>query len=131
MAKRGPRRKYKTAQELRDRVEEYFARCEEQGVFPDYAGMKLHLGILDDRVLESYTEGSSDFARACREIFAGAAVRRESWLVRKMTSDNKSTQGCLNALKQPQNGGYLDRPQEGQVKFTICLAGVGGESAFK
>ena len=61
-----------------------------------------------------------------------AAARRESWLIRKMTSDNKAVQGCLNALKQPQNGGYTDRPREGgEIRLTINLAGVGGEEAFK
>ena len=50
-----------------------------------------------------------------------------------MTSDNKRAQGCLNALKQPQNGGYIDRPQDngGEIKVTLNLGGVGGESAFK
>lgn len=50
-----------------------------------------------------------------------------------MTSDNKAAQGCLNALKQPSNGGYIDRPSNdsGEKKLTINLVGVGGESAFK
>ena len=75
----------------------------------------------------------SDFAKECREIFAKAAAKRESWLVRVMTSDNKRAQGCLNALKQPQNGGYIDRPQDngGEIKVTLNLGGVGGENAFK
>ena len=49
-----------------------------------------------------------------------------------MTSDNKAVQGCLNALKQPLNGGYSDRPREGgEIRLTINLSGVGGEEAFK
>lgn len=117
---------------LRAGVDAYFARCEAEGVFPDWAGLKLHLGICDERVYEQWQEGDDECATACREIFAMATARRESWLVRKMTSDNKAVQGCLNALKQPQNGGYSDRPREGgEIKLTINLAGVGGEDAFK
>jgi hypothetical protein len=35
-------------------------------------------------------------------------------------------------LKQPANGGYIDRPQEtGKVELTIKVAGVGGMDKFK
>lgn len=133
MAKRGRKRTYENADELRAAVDAYFDDCEAQGVFPDWAGLKLHLGPADDRTYEEWQKGDSDFAKECREIFAKAAAKRESWLVRVMTSDNKRAQGCLNALKQPQNGGYIDRPQDngGEIKVTLNLAGVGGESAFK
>ena len=117
---------------LRAGVEAYFSQCEAEGVFPDWAGLKLFLGQFDDQTYEQWQEGDDERAAACREIFSMAAARRESWLIRKMTSDNKAVQGCLNALKQPQNGGYADRPREGgEIKVTINLAGVGGEEAFK
>ena len=133
MAKRGRKRTDENADELRAAVDAYFDDCEAQGIFPDWAGLKLHLGPADDRTYEEWQKGDSDFAKECREIFAKAAAKRESWLVRVMTSDNKRAQGCLNALKQPQNGGYIDRPQDngGEIKVTLCLGGVGGESAFK
>ena len=133
-AKRGPKKTYENPEDLRAAVDNYFADCEERGIFPDYAGMKLFIGIVSDTTIERYQTGDDAFGEACREIFSEAAAKRESWLVRKMTSDNKAAQGCLNALKQPRNGGYIDRPQNdggGEMKLTINVAGVGGESAFK
>jgi hypothetical protein len=38
-----------------------------------------------------------------------AKLRRESWLARHMVADNKKASGCMNALKQMENGGYMDR----------------------
>lgn len=132
MAKRGRKKTY-TPDELRQKVDEYFAKCDGEGVFADWAGMKVFLGVNDDRTYEEWQKGDSDEAKEYREILSEAAAKRESWLVRVMTSDNKRAQGCLNALKQPQNGGYIDRPQDngGEIKLTINLAGVGGENAFK
>lgn len=132
MGKRGPKRLYETAEELKLAVDEYFLKCEEEAVFPDYAGMRLHLGISESTITK-YQNGDTEFNKACREIFERAQDKRESWLVRKMTSDNKAAQGCLNALKQAKNGGYIDRPQNegGEMKITINVAGVGGEKAFK
>ena len=133
MAKRGRKRTYENADELRAAVDAYFDECEAQGIFPDWAGLKVQLGPTDDRTYEEWQKGDSDFAKECRDIFSKAAAKRESWLVRLMTSDNKRAQGCLNALKQPQNGCYIDRPQDGggEIKVTLCLGGVGGENAFK
>lgn len=132
MAKRGRKKTY-TPDALREKVDEYFAQCEADGVFPDWAGMKDHLGVYDDRTYEEWQKGEGDEADQYREILTRAAAKRESWLVRVMTSDNKRAQGCLNALKQPQNGGYIDRPPDngGKIELTIKLDGVGGESAFK
>ena len=133
MAKSGQKKTYENADELRAAVDAYFAECEAQGIFPDWARLKVELGPTDDRTYEEWQKGDSDFAKECRDIFSKAAAKRESWLVRVMTSDNKRAQGCLNALKQPKNGGYVDRPQDGggEIKVTLCLGGVGGENAFK
>ena len=40
-------------------------------------------------------------------------------------------QGCLNALKQPANGGYIDRPLDtGKVEVTLKVSGIGGMDKF-
>ena len=49
MAKRGRKRTYENADELRAAVEAYFDECEAQGIFPDWAGLKVELGPTDDR----------------------------------------------------------------------------------
>lgn len=130
MAKKGRKTMY-TPEELKAGVDEYFARCEEAGEFPDLAGMRLWLGV-SERTLNRYRTGEGRKHEQYREILDRARDRRESFLVRKMTRDNKNVQGCLNALRQPSNGGYIDKPKDsGERTLIIKLAGVGGAEAFK
>lgn len=116
---------YKTAAELKMAVDAYFLENEEKGEFPDYAGMLIYLGI-KEKTVKTYSQ-DEDY----KEVFEEAQLRRESYLVRRMTKDNKLAQGCLNALKQPINGGYTDRPiDSGERKIVIELSGI-GEGAYK
>ena len=128
MGKRGPKPKYGTPELLQEAVDKYFKECEEQGdTFPDYAGMCSFLGLTKKR-LEDIGASSEEYY----EILETAKLKREMWLSRKMAEDNKKAQGCMNNLKQPQNGGYIDRPIENKTsEIKINLVGVGGESAFK
>ncbi len=90
--------RYETPESLAQAVEEYMKGCESQGVFPDLAGMRLSLGLSREE-LEQYA-ARPGFDR----VLDSARDRRESWLMRKMTGDSRGTQGCMNALKQPENG---------------------------
>lgn len=105
---------------------DYLDNCDNNNVFPDEAGMILSLGISEReyKLLCGKEEYTDTITRA--KLF------RESWLARVMVSDNKRAQGCLNALKQEKNGGYIDRPIDRNEPrtLTIKLSGVGQE-AFK
>ena len=93
--------------------------------------MKLFLKLSDRQIKNLQSEDHDDFMKY-REVFEYARDKRESWLVREMTSDNKRAQGCLNALKQPNNGGYIDRPVDTCEKtLNINMIGVGGWNSFK
>lgn len=139
MGARGPKPKYENPADLRAAVERYVADCGERGEFPDLAGMRLALGIspatLARRCKVDKEATPEEIRRAAefQEVLDYAKDCRESWLVRKMTSDNKAAQGCMNALKQPCNGGYIDRPmQDNQsTSVEIRVVGVGGAEAFK
>jgi hypothetical protein len=51
-----------------------------------------------------------------------------------MVTEPKAANGCMSALKQPANGGYIDKPiaDSGEKTLTINLVGIaGGEKAFK
>lgn len=128
MGKRGPKPGYGTPELLQEAVDKYFLDCENNGdTFPDYAGMCVFLGLTKKR-LEDIGNSSDEYL----EILETAKLKREMWLSRKMAEDNKKAQGCMNNLKQPQNGGYIDRPIENKTsEIKINLVGVGGESAFK
>lgn len=128
----GRPRKYKDADAMRAAVEAYIEDCKERGMFPDEAGMKLAIG-LKDRMIQRYcseTENPEHY-QEYQDIFEDAKLEREHFLVQRMTSDNKVAQGCLNALKQPANGGYIDRPMDtGKVELTIKVAQIGGMDKF-
>jgi hypothetical protein len=112
-----------TPAELDKAIDDYYARCELDGVCPDYAGLRVHLGVgkstLDrycnpDEHPEDYTE--------YRETLARARDRRESWFVRRMAAEPRTATGCIAALKQADNGGWVDRQEVG-ASVTISIAG--------
>lgn len=132
METRGRKPKYETPEKLRFAISEYINECEANDTFPDYAGMCLALKI-SKKTLESYCDPEKNAnAEGFKEVLEEAAAKRESYLVRIMVTDNKRAQGCLNALKQKENGGYTDRPAESQEKtLKVQIMGVGGWDAFK
>lgn len=133
MAKRGPKPLYESPDALRKKIDEYFITMEEKNEFPDLAGMRLYLRM-SEATMKKYQEEDHENYEEYREIFNEAKDRRESFLVRRMTKDNKLAQGCLNALKQPANGGYIDKPQDqgGKMEITLKVAGLkGGVDSLK
>lgn len=136
MSKGGRPRKLETVDDFRRGVLAYHKLCEEEnggeGVFPDLAGLRLYLR-LSKADIKAMSEGDDEYAQGIRDVLAEAQDMRESWLARKMTSDNKRAIGCLNALKQPDNGGYIDKPVDtGEKTLTINVSGIkGGAKAFK
>ena len=105
---RGRRPSWNDYKDFRKAVDAYFDKCAETDEFPDYAGMLLSLQIDKDTAAAMCAEGAPDAAEF-RRIFNMAKLRRESWLARHMVADNKKASGCMNALKQMENGGYQDR----------------------
>jgi hypothetical protein len=133
MAKRGPKRKYDTPEKLQQAIDEYFDLRESASEFPDLAGMRLHLGVTQ-ATLDRYAKDDAEEYEKYRDILEAAKDRRESWLVRRMVTEPKAANGCMSALKQPANGGYIDKPiaDSGEKTLTINLVGIaGGEKAFK
>lgn len=105
--------KFSSAKKLREQIDAYMGVCQNEGIFPDLAGMRLYLDISEKEMLK-YCEDET-----FESVFRYARDCRESWLVRRMTMDNKVTQGCLIALRQPCNGGYVDKPRENTDKKLV------------
>lgn len=102
------------------------AKIRNGGVFPDEAGMRNYLGLTH----ELYKAYKDD--RAFESVFDWAQDMRESWAARKMAADPKSAGAYLAILKQPGNGGWVDRKMDtGDKTLVVKAAGVGGVSAFK
>ena len=123
-----PDRPYRSPEELKSKMEEYFIKCEqvEENAFPDEAGMRIFLG-LGHRSYQSYMEDP-----AYELVFDWAQDMRESWAARSLASNPRNAQAFLNILKQAANGGWVDRKTDKEDKvIEIRAAGVGGIEAFK
>ena len=131
-------KKVGSPEDMKRNIERYFADREAKGEFPTFAGMLRWLGIsrrtynryMDD---ENKDETLSEEDRfAYRKIFEDAQLRREDFLEKRMVTDPRAANGCMNSLKQPQNGGFKDKIDgEFEAKITVNVVGVGGENAFK
>ena len=97
-----------TLSELKREIDRYFKECEAEGVFPDEAGMALHLGI-ERGTLEKWLgdEGPqrSGFRRAIRD----ARLRRESVLVRGIYASDRSTSGKIFLSRQGSAGALSEK----------------------
>lgn len=132
METRGRRPEWNDYKKLRKAVDDYFDQCKQEDVFPDYAGMLLHLQIDKNDAAMMQAESWPDYEEF-RRIFTIAQMRRESWMARRMAVDNKAANGCFNLLKQEENGGYADRStKQPEKKVAVKLEGIkGGWDAFK
>ena len=131
-------KKVGTPEDMKRNVERYFADREAKGEFPTFAGMLRWLGIsrrtysryMDDENKDESLNEEDRFAY--RKIFEDAQLRREDFLEKRMVTDPRAANGCMNSLKQPQNGGFKDKIEgELDAKITVNVVGVGGENAFK
>lgn len=131
--KKGRKRKYETPEHLKRAIQAYIDQCEAADVFPDEAGMRLFIGITRREYYSLTSDKENpEYWREFGDILDWAKDKRESYLTRKMTKETKLANGCLNALKQPMNGGYVDRPSGGdKVELNIKVDGIGGMDKFK
>jgi hypothetical protein len=99
----------KSFKEMQRRVNEYFAVCQEQDVFPDEAGLILHLGISEE-MYEAYRTRDRRRYIPFRRCLEDAQLRRESILVRAIySSDKKSAAGKIFLARLEENGGLSEQ----------------------
>jgi len=125
---RGRKPTFNDPEYLRTKIDEYFEECEKKKVFADEAGMLIFCK-LDKKKKNALLDESNPKAEAFEEIFDNAALRRESLLARRMCTDNKAANGCMNLLKQKANGGYTDKPVNGDGATELKIHIVGGHGA--
>lgn len=127
---RGRRPTFTDYKDLAREVEAYFTKCDEDGVFPDEAGMYVYLKIFKED-LEPMLDPDNPDAQEYERILKRAKYRRESWLSRNMVQDNKMANGCFNMLKQEANGGYSDRGVQDKTEKKLKIvfpSGIGVEA---
>lgn len=113
---------------LRDKITEYHELCDKQRKFYDYPGLLFHCGITRADVEQMTSERNAHHVEFT-EIFEGEKLLRESKLVCRMVTEPKSAIGCMNALKQKDNGGYVDKAVNATEAQTLNINIVGGHGA--
>ena len=125
--KPGGRPRDPTVEELKASIQEYIDGCEADGRFPTESGMLLFLGLVGKK-REDYL-GKAKY----RDVWQAAKDRRIDWLENQMATNPRCAQGCMNALKQEKNGGYVDKSvsndRSASKALKINLTGVGGKGA--
>lgn len=108
--------KYGTAEELQKAIDKYFDKAAEEDIMPDLAGMLIFLGYKSERTMKNQIKDKPDYA----EVWEYAKLRRTSWLQRRMDKNPKGATAYAFMLKQPENGGFIDKPVDsGEKKVTI------------
>ena len=113
-----------TPEAFADKVDEYLKLCEDKEQFPDEAGMLLYLDISDETLRKYGEDKENNYIGTIKK----AQKVRESWLTRRVMSDNaKAVTGAIFALKQPKNGGWRDvQETSGAMNITVNLPGMNG-----
>ncbi len=135
MGKRGPKPRYATPEDMAAAVDAYFESCEAQGVFPDLAGMRVYLNLSQSRLdelcsppdssVDNTSQDNNNNYKKYREILSRARDRRESWLAKTATGQPRLATGCMMALKQPSNGGWVDKTADaGGSAVNITIVGA-------
>ncbi len=105
MGKRGPKPRYATPEDFNRAVEDYFSRCEDDGIFPDYAGLRVFLHLSQDRIDQlCKADYTGEDSKKYSEILNRARDRRESWLARTATSP-----ADLRSAAPPRSSGRARR----------------------
>lgn len=132
MAAKGRPPEYNDPRVLKKAVDEYFTACELNGSFPDFAGMKVALRLYDSDI-DAFTAEDNPDREEYIKVLENARDRRESWLSRRMVEEPKAANGCMNALKQEKNGGYMDKSKDKEAPTVkIEFSSIpGGMRAFE
>jgi hypothetical protein len=121
------RKRVSRAQELAAEMDRFLEHCETDGVLPTDYELSNFLAIPVETLWSCYREPEKDpqTAAALRKVTA----YREARLLRSMEDDPRRTTGAVFQLKQPKNGGYLDKAPErtGPVAVEIRFRGMGDD----
>jgi len=107
--------KYKTPEEMQDKIEEYFQQCSDKEVCPGVAGMSYYLGFADRSSVTNY-KNYPKFSHTIKRGLFFVEVCLEEWL-----SSGKNIAGIIFNLKN--NYGWVDK-QEVEQSGTVKVIGV-------
>ena len=108
----------KKAPAFQKKIEDYFQECERDGIYPDEAGLILHLK-LDKETYDRYKNNAKGTPAGYMRYLEDARLRRESIIVRDIYSNEKSPTGKIFLARQPENGGLCDKAPQTSAKTTV------------
>ena len=108
----------KKATVFQKKINDYFLNCELDGIYPDEAGLILHLE-LDKETYENFKNNRKGTPAGYMRCLEDARLRRESILVRDIYSNEKSSTGKIFLARQPGNGGLCDKAAQASEKTTV------------
>lgn len=118
--------KYKTAEELENKIDEYFDSHNSKENIPKWPGMLNYLRVSDDTLL-NYRTKETYIKNGYAEVIK-RAERRFSEKLMQLAVDNPNLQSlCIFLLKQPHNGGYTDKQvteTSGKHQIDIVVNGI-------
>ena len=107
---------------FKEKIDAYFLKCEREEIYPDEAGLILHLGIPRE-VYEKYRDNEDGAFAGFSRVLESARLKRESIIVRGIYSAASSPSGKIFLARQPANGGLSDKlpPESKKVTVEVIL----------
>ena len=90
--------------EFRGIIDDYFARCDDAGVFPDESGLILALG-LTRRKYDGYMKRADPAGLPFRDALETARMQRESIIERRLFADGKGRMFSTRGGDDSSGGG--------------------------
>ncbi|MHC4270659.1 MAG: terminase small subunit [Planctomycetota bacterium] len=109
----GRPKKYKTTEELRLKIEDYFCGIENNKETPTKSGLTYHLGFVSKTALNEYLGYGEGYSYLIKEAF----IKIEIWWEKKLAGN--CVTGSIFWLKN--NAGYTDKQDikhSGEVQLT-------------
>ena len=124
-----PRRKIRSQEELGEKLIGFMDFCTENDMIPTDYQLCKYLGISID-TLERYSREPEKY-QGYAEQLKKLVTYREDWFLQKANNNPKAATISIFALKQPKNGGYVDKPaiSVDAKELKIITDGV-GDGAF-
>ena len=101
-----------------EKIDAYFLKCELEEIYPDEAGLILHLGISRE-IYEKYRDNADGKHTGFSRVLESARLKRESIIVRGIYSAASSPSGKIFLARQPANGGLSDKLPPESKKLTV------------
>jgi hypothetical protein len=110
--------KYEELEDLKFEIDKYFSECEVNKKAPIWHDMLVKLSI-SDRTLLRYRSNEDDKYNGFDDVIKKAEQRFSSFW-QQYALDHPNLQSfCMFQLKQPHNGGFIDRPKDDKSDLNI------------